>query len=175
MDLGTIKKKLNQKKYANAQACIDDFRLMFKNCYTYNRPTDVSVTLFLWWTTCPWCDCKPLRNLLSPFSHSFWRLRDFTGLQHLGPGLSCWMGIVHLVSRPINTLWLLAKRKFLWPLTWRIWGKELATFIANMLLWVIIFLDLTCRLFPYHDSAPRVTHLAVGALLIWRWLGRTAS
>ena len=43
MDLGTIKKKLMRKDYYNAQECVDDFRLVFKNCYTYNTPKDPDV------------------------------------------------------------------------------------------------------------------------------------
>ena len=42
MDLGYIKKKLEQNKYTSAQECIEDFRTIFRNCYTYNKPTDVS-------------------------------------------------------------------------------------------------------------------------------------
>mmetsp|Transcript_41425 Transcript_41425/g.86947 ORF Transcript_41425/g.86947 Transcript_41425/m.86947 type:complete len:326 (+) Transcript_41425:179-1156(+) len=36
MDLGTIKKKLEKKKYADASQCADDIRLVWKNCMTYN-------------------------------------------------------------------------------------------------------------------------------------------
>ncbi len=36
MDLSTIKKKLSAKQYENAQECIDDVKLMFQNCYTFN-------------------------------------------------------------------------------------------------------------------------------------------
>lgn len=42
MDMSTIKKKLEQNVYHCSKECIDDFRLMFTNCYTYNKPTDVS-------------------------------------------------------------------------------------------------------------------------------------
>ena len=42
MDLGTIKKKLEQNVYYSAKECIEDFRTMFNNCYTYNKPSDVS-------------------------------------------------------------------------------------------------------------------------------------
>ena len=49
MDMGTIKKKLEQNVYRTAKECVEDFRLMFSNCYLYNKPTDVSevVTLLL--------------------------------------------------------------------------------------------------------------------------------
>ncbi|EDO31845.1 predicted protein, partial [Nematostella vectensis] len=40
MDLGTIKKKLENNEYPCAQECIEDFRLMINNCYTYNKPGD---------------------------------------------------------------------------------------------------------------------------------------
>ena len=42
MDMGTIKKKLEQNAYYSSKDCIADFRQMFSNCYTYNKPTDVS-------------------------------------------------------------------------------------------------------------------------------------
>lgn len=45
--MSTIKKKLEQNIYHCAKECIDDFRLMFNNCYTYNKPTDVSKHLQL--------------------------------------------------------------------------------------------------------------------------------
>ena len=38
MDLGTIKKRLVNKYYWNAQECQNDFKLMFGNCYLYNKP-----------------------------------------------------------------------------------------------------------------------------------------
>lgn len=44
MDMGTIKRKLETTAYYSAKECIADFRQMFNNCYTYNKPTDVRVT-----------------------------------------------------------------------------------------------------------------------------------
>jgi len=38
MDLGTIKKRLENCWYYSAQECINDFETMFQNCYTYNKP-----------------------------------------------------------------------------------------------------------------------------------------
>ncbi|CAH1786181.1 unnamed protein product [Owenia fusiformis] len=38
MDLGTIKKKLEQNAYFSAKECIADFNTMFTNCYVYNKP-----------------------------------------------------------------------------------------------------------------------------------------
>ncbi|EPB84066.1 hypothetical protein HMPREF1544_09197 [Mucor circinelloides 1006PhL] len=38
MDLGTIKSRLVNNQYANAQAMDSDMRLMFRNCYTFNPP-----------------------------------------------------------------------------------------------------------------------------------------
>ena len=40
--MGTIKKKLENNVYHSGQECVDDFRLMFKNCFVYNKPSDVS-------------------------------------------------------------------------------------------------------------------------------------
>ena len=42
MDLGTIKKKLDTQQYMSAKECIDDFNLMFNNCYTYNGEKEVT-------------------------------------------------------------------------------------------------------------------------------------
>ena len=44
MDLGTIKKKFSKKRYTNGEDCMKDFRLMFSNCYEYNK---VSFHMFL--------------------------------------------------------------------------------------------------------------------------------
>ncbi|XP_013880121.1 bromodomain-containing protein 4 isoform X2 [Austrofundulus limnaeus] len=40
MDMGTIKKRLENSYYWNAQECIQDFSSMFTNCYIYNKPGD---------------------------------------------------------------------------------------------------------------------------------------
>lgn len=37
MDMGTIKKRLENSYYWNAQECIHDFNTMFTNCYIYNK------------------------------------------------------------------------------------------------------------------------------------------
>lgn len=36
MDLSTIERKLKGGQYSDAQGFIDDIRLMFENCYTFN-------------------------------------------------------------------------------------------------------------------------------------------
>lgn len=46
MDMGTIKKKLEQNVYHSAKECMEDFKLMFSNCYLYNKPTDVSAVVY---------------------------------------------------------------------------------------------------------------------------------
>ncbi|XP_048346264.1 bromodomain-containing protein 4 isoform X3 [Sphaerodactylus townsendi] len=40
MDMGTIKRRLENNYYWNAQECIQDFNTMFTNCYIYNKPGD---------------------------------------------------------------------------------------------------------------------------------------
>uniref|UniRef100_A0A3B4BMS5 Bromodomain-containing protein 2 n=1 Tax=Periophthalmus magnuspinnatus TaxID=409849 RepID=A0A3B4BMS5_9GOBI len=40
MDMGTIKKRLENNYYHEASECIQDFSTMFTNCYIYNKPTD---------------------------------------------------------------------------------------------------------------------------------------
>ncbi|XP_059415404.1 bromodomain-containing protein 4 isoform X4 [Carassius carassius] len=40
MDMGTIKKRLENSYYINAQECIQDFNTMFTNCYIYNKSGD---------------------------------------------------------------------------------------------------------------------------------------
>ena len=36
MDLGTIRRKLEKGKYANVAACVEDVRLVWRNCMAYN-------------------------------------------------------------------------------------------------------------------------------------------
>ena len=38
MDLGTIKKRLENNYYWSAKECLNDFKTMFTNCYVYNKP-----------------------------------------------------------------------------------------------------------------------------------------
>ena len=38
MDLGTIKKRLENMWYMYAKDCIEDFQTLFSNCYMYNKP-----------------------------------------------------------------------------------------------------------------------------------------
>jgi hypothetical protein len=38
MDLGTIKKRLDNNYYYSAKECIQDYNTMFTNCYVYNKP-----------------------------------------------------------------------------------------------------------------------------------------
>ncbi|XP_076061994.1 bromodomain-containing protein 2-like isoform X2 [Oratosquilla oratoria] len=40
MDLGTIKKRLENKYYWSAKECIQDFHTLFNNCYVYNKPCE---------------------------------------------------------------------------------------------------------------------------------------
>jgi len=51
--MSTIKKKLELQQYSCAKECIDDFHLMFNNCYTYNQEKDVS------------CRCRAVFSLCS--------------------------------------------------------------------------------------------------------------
>lgn len=45
MDMGTIKKRLENNYYWNAQECIQDFNTMFTNCYIYNKVSRCVVSL----------------------------------------------------------------------------------------------------------------------------------
>jgi len=47
MDMSKIKKKLENHEYSCSQECIDDFRLIFNNCITYNKPGEVSLHLLI--------------------------------------------------------------------------------------------------------------------------------
>ncbi|XP_040010537.1 bromodomain-containing protein 2b, partial [Xiphias gladius] len=40
MDMGTIKKRLENNYYWSASEAMQDFNTMFTNCYIYNKPTD---------------------------------------------------------------------------------------------------------------------------------------
>ena len=48
MDMGTIKRKLENNVYHSGLECVEDFRLMFKNCVVYNKPTDVSCHVYIY-------------------------------------------------------------------------------------------------------------------------------
>lgn len=45
MDLGTIKKRLENYYYYSAQECIQDCNTMFTNCYEYNKDGEVSIDI----------------------------------------------------------------------------------------------------------------------------------
>jgi bromodomain-containing protein 4 len=45
MDLGTIKKRLENNYYWCADECIQDFSAMFSNCYAYNKPGEDVVVM----------------------------------------------------------------------------------------------------------------------------------
>lgn len=47
MDMGTIKKRLENSYYWSASECMQDFNTMFTNCYIYNKPTDDIVLMAL--------------------------------------------------------------------------------------------------------------------------------
>lgn len=47
MDMGTIKKRLENNYYWSASECLQDFNTMFNNCYIYNKPTDDIVLMAL--------------------------------------------------------------------------------------------------------------------------------
>ncbi|KAG7498803.1 bromodomain-containing 3-like isoform X1 [Solea senegalensis] len=47
MDMGTIKKRLENNYYYSASECMQDFNTMFTNCYIYNKPTDDIVLMAL--------------------------------------------------------------------------------------------------------------------------------
>lgn len=45
MDLGTIKKRLENNYYWCGKECIQDFNTMFNNCYVYNKPGEDVVVM----------------------------------------------------------------------------------------------------------------------------------
>ena len=65
MDLGNIKGKLEQNSYSSSKECIEDFRLMFRNCYTYNKPTDVSGLRYLFFINFIVLQCFFLARLIN--------------------------------------------------------------------------------------------------------------
>ena len=58
MDMSKIKKKLENHEYTCSQECIDDFRLMFNNCITYNKPGEVSFRLIVIFCVLLWGNCQ---------------------------------------------------------------------------------------------------------------------
>jgi hypothetical protein len=49
MDLGTVKKRIENTYYTDAKECIEDIELVFNNCYTYNRDGEVISEEHFWW------------------------------------------------------------------------------------------------------------------------------
>lgn len=47
MDLGTIKKRLENNFYRSASECMQDFNTMFTNCYIYNKVRHTLVKLHI--------------------------------------------------------------------------------------------------------------------------------
>lgn len=45
MDLGTVKKRLENNYYWSGKECIQDFNTMFTNCYVYNKPGEDVVVM----------------------------------------------------------------------------------------------------------------------------------
>ena len=45
MDLGTVKRRLENSYYWSALECIDDIKLVFENCYLYNKPGEDVVVM----------------------------------------------------------------------------------------------------------------------------------
>ena len=45
MDLGTIKKRLENTYYWSGKECVQDFNTMFTNCYVYNKPGEDVVVM----------------------------------------------------------------------------------------------------------------------------------
>lgn len=45
MDLGTVKKRLENNFYMSSKECIADFNTMFANCYVYNKPGEDVVVM----------------------------------------------------------------------------------------------------------------------------------
>lgn len=82
MDLGTIKKRLENNYYTTAKECLADFNQMFTNTYMYNRPgedvvlmaqTLEKVSSFSCHKLCAASDCVPFshRVLFLSFSKRF--------------------------------------------------------------------------------------------------------
>lgn len=44
MDMGTIKRRLENNYYRSASECIQDFNTMFTNCYIYNKVSTLTRT-----------------------------------------------------------------------------------------------------------------------------------
>lgn len=47
MDMGTIKKRLDNNFYRSATECLQDFNTMFTNCYIYNKVSQFKRLIFL--------------------------------------------------------------------------------------------------------------------------------
>lgn len=48
MDLGTVKKLLNNNAYETVESCLSDIQMIWDNCKTYNTPENVPQQLSQW-------------------------------------------------------------------------------------------------------------------------------
>ena len=69
MDMSQIKRKLENHDYSCSQECIDDFRLIFNNCITYNKPGEVRL----------FCLCKLVLVFRREMHTEIVRFRDGLG------------------------------------------------------------------------------------------------
>lgn len=71
MDMGTIKRRLENSFYWNAQECIHDFNTMFTNCYIYNKVRNGSLDLKSLLTSCGSLQQLKKKNNLSKHVYAF--------------------------------------------------------------------------------------------------------
>lgn len=60
MDMGTIKKRLENNYYWTALECMQDFNTMFTNCYIYNK-VRVAYFTMVYFYGCSRCRMYPIQ------------------------------------------------------------------------------------------------------------------
>ncbi|MEQ2195257.1 hypothetical protein XENOCAPTIV_009749 [Xenoophorus captivus] len=66
MDLGSIKKRLENNYYRSASECMQDFNTMFTNCYIYNKVSKSPVMFEIWSYKNMWRKISPIKHLSIP-------------------------------------------------------------------------------------------------------------
>ncbi|XP_036185069.1 bromodomain-containing protein 3 isoform X3 [Myotis myotis] len=104
MDMGTIKKRLENNYYWSASECMQDFNTMFTNCYIYNKVRSK-------WRPCPLSPRRPPFRASPPLSPRrpsllppLCQLSPQTSLQSLSPQL-----LPHRLRRHPSSPWSLPR------------------------------------------------------------------
>ena len=86
MDMSLIKKKLDSTQYYSAKECLQDFNLMFSNCYIYNK-----VELREIYFDCRYCICLNLHCVCLTTNRNQMSLKHHNGKNALYVRDTCFL------------------------------------------------------------------------------------